>query len=148
MELYVSEFVANAVSFEGATDPSIDEAVCRDLYAMISAERERHFSSYQLRVSNGELAQLTSLDVKLGEWDFFCNGEAMWPEATHPINHTRLFACRTTTSRHATLAQTIEQVFVANMVSPFIAPVYRHNLHQIALSDLGLGDEVDAWSWS
>lgn len=125
---------------EGARIPGINEEVCRHLYATIQQEREQYFPSYEHRVSIGELGFLTSMDVKIGEWDILCKPQLRWPD----VDERRLYACRTTTSRHVPMAETIEKLSVfANKERYKVG--HRFNLYQIALGKLGLEDEVDAW---
>jgi hypothetical protein len=125
---------------EGARVPSINEETCKRLYATIQQEREQYFPSYEHRVSTGELAFLTSLDVKIGEWDILCKPQPRWPE----VDERRLYACRTTTSRHVSMAETIEELAVFAMKERY-GVGHRFNLYKIALGKLGLENEVDAW---
>lgn len=125
---------------EGARVPSINEETCKLLYATIQLEREQHFPCYEDRVSSGELGFLTSLDVKIGEWDILCKPQPRWPD----VDERRLYACRTTTSRHATVAETVEKLTVFAMKGRY-GVGHRFNLYQIALGKLGLENEVDAW---
>lgn len=125
---------------QGARAPQINEEMCRHFYAMIHEGREQHFPSYQSRLSKGELAFLTSLDVKIGEWDLICEPQLRWP----PFDDRRLYVCRTTTSRYAPIAETVEKLSVFTIKERY-GPGNRFNLYQIALGKLGLRDEVDAW---
>lgn len=124
----------------GARIPSIHEETCRRLYATIQHEREQYFPSYEDRVSGGELALLTALDVKIGEWDILCRPQPRWPD----VDERRLYACRTMTSRHTTMAETVETLAVFAMKERY-GVGHRFNLYQIALGKLGLDNEVDAW---
>lgn len=123
-----------------ANAPYIKEETCRNLYAKLLNERERQFPSYQSRVLTGELTYLNTLDVKVGEWDIICKPQPRWPENAD----RRLYACRTTTSRHASPAETIRRLSISKVREPH-GPCHRFNLHRIALGKLGLENEVEAW---
>lgn len=123
-----------------ANAPFIREETCRDLYAKLLKERERQFPSYQARVESGELTYLASLDVEVGEWDIICKPQPRWPENAD----RRLYACRTTTSRHTSPAETIRRLSINRVREPH-GPCHRFNLHRIALGKLGLENEVEAW---
>jgi hypothetical protein len=123
-----------------ANAPCIKEETCRNLYAKLSDERERQFPSYQARVSSGELEYISALDVKVGEWDIICKPQSRWPENAD----RRLYACRTTTSRHASPSETIKRLSISKIREPH-GPCHRFNLHRIALGKLGLESEVEAW---
>lgn len=125
---------------EGARIPEINEEACRHLYATIQQEREHHFRSYEHRVSTGEIGFLTSMDVKVGEWDILSKSQLR----SRDVDERRLYACRTTTSRHVPMLETIEKLSVFAINERYKVG-HRFNLYQTALGKLGLENEVDAW---